>query len=80
MSETTGRKPDHDPVYSLRLPPELVAEIDTWAESRGISRSSAIRCFAERALRPGKGWSARLVSAGFATALIACITLTAQNN
>ncbi|MDC0310439.1 ribbon-helix-helix domain-containing protein [bacterium] len=29
--------------FSLRLPAELLAELDAYAESRGITRSNAIR-------------------------------------
>ncbi|RTL88123.1 MAG: CopG family transcriptional regulator [Hyphomicrobiales bacterium] len=33
----------HDPVFSLRLPEELVAEIDELARDQGVGRSEAIR-------------------------------------
>jgi metal-responsive CopG/Arc/MetJ family transcriptional regulator len=45
-----------DPVYALRIPPELVARVDAWAEAQDspISRSEAIRALIEQALRRQK--------------------------
>ncbi len=42
----TGR----DPVSAVRLPVELTANVDAWAESREISRSEAIRRLVELGL------------------------------
>src|SRR6266566_376148 len=43
----TGR----DPVSAVRLPVELTANVDAWAESREISRSEAIRRLVELGLK-----------------------------
>jgi len=43
----TGR----DPVSAVRLPIELTASVDGWAESREISRSEAIRRLVELGLK-----------------------------
>jgi hypothetical protein len=45
-----------DPVYALRIPPELVARVDFWAEAQDppASRSEAIRALIEQALRRQK--------------------------
>ena len=43
----TGR----DPVSAVRLPVELTAEVDKWAEGRVTSRSEAIRRLVELGLK-----------------------------
>jgi hypothetical protein len=42
----TGR----DPLVGVRIPTELIAEIDAWARRSKITRSEAIRQFIEAAL------------------------------
>ena len=39
-----------DPFVGLRMPPELTARIDAWAEQHSIGRSEALRRLAEKAL------------------------------
>lgn len=48
----TGR----DPMVSSRIPAEIVAEVDRWAEENETTRSDAIRQLVERALagKPGR--------------------------
>jgi hypothetical protein len=45
-----------DPIYALRIPPELVARVDAWALAQDppASRSEAIRVLIEQALRRQK--------------------------
>jgi hypothetical protein len=43
----TGR----DPVSAVRLPVDLTANVDAWAESREVSRSEAIRRLVELGLK-----------------------------
>ncbi|BEV46022.1 ribbon-helix-helix protein, CopG family [Afipia carboxidovorans] len=40
-----------DPVSAVRLPADLTAEVDTWADDQEISRSEAIRRLVERGLK-----------------------------
>ena len=42
----TGR----DPLVGVRIPIELIAEIDTWAKHNKITRSEAVRQLIEAAL------------------------------
>jgi metal-responsive CopG/Arc/MetJ family transcriptional regulator len=39
-----------DPMVAARLPPELTARIEAWAETHDVSRSEAIRKLVEQAL------------------------------
>jgi hypothetical protein len=39
-----------DPFIGLRMPPELTAQIDVWAERNAINRSEAIRRLVDKAL------------------------------
>jgi len=41
----------------VRLPPELVEQLERWAEAAGLSRSQAVRAMIEKGVReppPGK--------------------------
>jgi metal-responsive CopG/Arc/MetJ family transcriptional regulator len=42
---------DADVAIGMRLPSKLLDELDTWAKSRAVTRSEAIREFIERGLR-----------------------------
>jgi hypothetical protein len=39
-----------DPLVALRMPPDLILDLDQWAVDRDLSRSSAIRKLLEQAL------------------------------
>ena len=43
-----------DPLVSARLPPALVAEVETWATTNAASRSEAIRRLVELGLKAKK--------------------------
>ncbi|MBN9008229.1 MAG: ribbon-helix-helix protein, CopG family [Rhizobiales bacterium] len=43
----TGR----DPVSAVRLPEDVTARVDAWAEAHEVSRSEAIRRLVEQALK-----------------------------
>jgi Arc/MetJ-type ribon-helix-helix transcriptional regulator len=46
----TGR----DPVSAVRLPAEIAASVDKWAEDREVNRSEAIRRLVELGLKAKK--------------------------
>ena len=47
-----GRLPTgKDPTYSFRISAELVAKLDAWAKSHGITRGEAVRRFVETGLK-----------------------------
>jgi hypothetical protein len=60
--QNSGRKVGRPPIgdkaaslYAMRLPDELIAELDAYAEREGIkSRSEAVRRLLESALKPTK--------------------------
>src|SRR5215467_5773613 len=39
-----------DPLVGVRMPPELTARVDAWAKERSVTRSEAMRQFAEKGL------------------------------
>jgi hypothetical protein len=39
-----------DPLVGARLPPEMIVQLDTWANRESVGRSEAMRCLLERAL------------------------------
>ena len=39
-----------DPLFALRIPPDLSRDLDAWSEEHGYSRSAAIRGFIEAGL------------------------------
>jgi Ribbon-helix-helix protein, copG family len=46
------KRPDGvDPVSAVRLPADVTAQIDSWAEAHEVSRSEAIRRLVEQALK-----------------------------
>jgi Arc/MetJ-type ribon-helix-helix transcriptional regulator len=50
-----GRPPTGvDPLVGVRLPPQMISNIDRWAKENDLSRSEAIRRLLEKALA-GKG-------------------------
>ena len=51
-----GRPPSggRDPMVAIRMPPDLIAEADAWAEANGTGRSEAIRRLVEIGLRAKK--------------------------
>jgi hypothetical protein len=44
----------NDPLISARVPSEIVAAIDAWADKKGATRSEAIRRLVELGLKKGK--------------------------
>jgi hypothetical protein len=52
--ETIGPLGQPEPFSAVRLPTDLTAEIDAWANDRAISRSEAIRCLVELGLKVKK--------------------------
>jgi Ribbon-helix-helix protein, copG family len=44
----------NDPLISARVPPEIVAAIDAWADKNSATRSEAIRRLVELGLKKGK--------------------------
>lgn len=40
-----------DPLIALRMPPETITALDTWAEKQGLSRSEAVRQLVEWGLK-----------------------------
>ena len=46
-----GAKTPRDPVVPVRLPPEMLADVDAWAKAAAVSRSDAIRGFIAKGLK-----------------------------
>ena len=50
---TRGRgRPPIGPTVELRLPPEVLAHIDAWADAEGVTRAEAIRRLINESLHP----------------------------
>lgn len=51
-----------DPVFALRIPPDLSRDLDAWGAEHGFSRSAAIRGFIEAGI--GRQPTQQPISAG----------------
>jgi hypothetical protein len=43
-----------DPIFSFRIPKELVGEIEAWADAQDVTRSDALRRLVEHGLKTKK--------------------------
>lgn len=50
-----GMKEERRKLVQVRLPVELVKELDHWAVESGVTRQEAVRQLIERGLREGVG-------------------------